>query len=146
LIEALNEQDGDLAAGSRYGHDHGLQDWPLWRQAISRTAHFCTVHLLGLPFDATSAFRAYRTASLQRVPYRSIRGDGYSFIFEMLYTCMREGLKIVSVPMEMPIRQAGESKISRIEVFRAILALGRLSGARVAAQLQRRALRPKGVS
>lgn len=143
LLRALDEQVGDLAAGSRYGDAEGLSDWPLWRQAISRTAHFCTEHLLGVPFDATSAFRAYRAGALQQVPYRSIRGDGYSFIFEMIYTCMREGLRIVSVPMKMPIRQAGESKISRIEVFRAIAALGRLSGARLSAQLRLRALGAK---
>lgn len=143
LLEALQRENGDLAAGSRYGDARGLEDWPVWRQVISRTAHFCTVHLLGIPFDATSAFRAYRGSALSRVPYRSIRGDGYSFIFEMIYTCMSEGLHIVSIPMRMPIRQAGKSKISRVEVLRAIGALGRLSSARLGAKLRLRALGPK---
>lgn len=141
LLEALERENADVAAGSRYGHPQGLEDWPVWRQAITRTAHFCTQNLLGIPFDATSAFRAYRTQSLRRVPYASIRGDGYSFIFEMMFTCMREGLRIAEVPMQMPIRQAGKSKISRVEVVRALVALGRLAGARIAAQMGLRALR-----
>jgi dolichol-phosphate mannosyltransferase len=136
LLAALHEEQADVAAGSRYGHPEGVRDWPLWRQAITRTAHFCTVHLLGIPHDATSAFRAYRTSALQLVPYRQIRGDGYSFIFEMIFNCIRVGLRIAQVPMEMPIRQAGQSKISRIEVLRAVVALSRLASARVSSQVR----------
>jgi dolichol-phosphate mannosyltransferase len=138
LLAALEAEQADVAAGSRYSHPEGVRDWPLWRQAITRTAHFATKHLLGIPHDATSAFRAYRTSALQLVPYRQISGDGYSFIFEMLFTCIRSGMRIASVPMEMPIRQAGESKISRIEIFRAVVALSRLASARVNSRVRLR--------
>jgi dolichol-phosphate mannosyltransferase len=136
LLAALAAEHADVAAGSRYGHPDGVSDWPLWRQAITRTAHFCTKHLLGIPHDATSAFRAYRTSALAQVPYRQIRGDGYSFIFEMIFNCIRSGLRIAEVPMEMPIRQAGQSKICRMEVLRALLALSRLASARVNSQVR----------
>jgi glycosyltransferase involved in cell wall biosynthesis len=145
LLEALESQQADVAAGSRYGHAAGVRDWPVWRQMITKTAHFCTVNLLGIPFDATSAFRAYRTSALKRVPYRTIRGDGYSFIFEMLFTCVQEGLRIAEVPMEMPIRQAGQSKISRIEIVRALVTLMRLSSARAARQLKLLTSSPRSV-
>ena len=132
LLAALGDENAEVAAGSRYNHPEGVRDWPLWRQAITRTAHLLTKHVLGIPHDATSAFRAYRTGALQRVPYGQIRGDGYSFVFEMIFNCIRSGLKIAEVPMQMPIRQAGESKISRMEVLRAVMAMGRLATARVA--------------
>jgi hypothetical protein len=45
------------------------------------------------------------------------------------------------VPVVLPIRQAGESKISRMEVAKAVSALGRLSLARMARLRQTSAVR-----
>ena len=147
LVAALRERGADLVIGSRYEDASSIRDWPLWRRGVTRTAHFLTQHLLGMPFDATNAFRAYRTTALARVPYKSIRGDGYSFMFEMVYACVGAGLVIEQVSVELPLRQAGESKISRVEIARAIVALGRLTSAR-AVGLARRAFardeRPRG--
>lgn len=126
LLAALDEQDADVVVGSRYVDLASMADWPLARRMITRTAHFCTRRLLGIPGDATSGFRAYRVQALRRVPYAQVRGDGYSFIFELLFTCLRAGLRVVEVPVRTPIRQAGESKISRLEIARAVTTLVRL--------------------
>lgn len=131
LIAALKDKGVDMVIGSRYHHPEGIITWPLWRRAVTRTAHLFTRFLLGIPFDATNAFRAYSTAALRRVPYQAIQGDGYSFMFEMVFACMEVGLRVDQVPVVLPIRQAGESKISRMEVAKAVSALGRLSLARV---------------
>ena len=130
LLAAL-EAGAEFVVGSRYQHPHGIADWPIWRRALTHTAHALTRTLLGLPFDATNAFRVYRVNALERVPFRSIRGEGYSFMFEMVYACRAAGLRMAQVPVELPIRQAGESKISRVEVARAVRALGRLTVRRV---------------
>jgi dolichol-phosphate mannosyltransferase len=131
LLQAVTERSLEFVIGSRYHHPEGIADWPWTRRAITRTAHLLTRSLLGIRYDATNAFRAYSVAALRRVDYHSIRSNGYSFMFEMVHCCVRAGLKIEEVPVQMPIRQAGESKISRVEVARAILALARLSVARV---------------
>jgi dolichol-phosphate mannosyltransferase len=137
LVEALSH-DLDFVVGSRYEHPQGLADWPLWRRAITHTAHTLTRTLLGLPFDATNAFRAYRVDALTRVPFADLRSDGYSFMFEMVYACRWAGLRMGQVPVELPLRQSGESKISRVEVAKAVAALGRLSAHRARALLARR--------
>jgi dolichol-phosphate mannosyltransferase len=136
LLAALEGEHADVAAGSRYNHADGVSDWPMWRVAISRTAHFCTKHVLGVPHDATSAFRAYRTEALRRVPYQLIRGNGYAFVFEMIFHCVQIGLKIAEVPMQMPIRQAGQSKISRMEIVRAVVTMARLASTRAETQVK----------
>lgn len=126
LVAALDGERADLAVGSRYVDSGSMADWPLPRRIITRTAHFCTRRLLGIPGDATSGFRAYRVEALRRVPYADVRGDGYSFIFELLFVCLGAGLKVIEVPVRTPIRQAGESKISRLEIVRAVATLARL--------------------
>lgn len=131
LLESLEQRQADLAVGSRYVDPASMADWPLQRRLITRTAHALTRYLLGIPGDATSGFRLYRTAALRRVPYRQVKSEGYSFIFELLFACLREGLAVVEVPVLTPIRQAGESKISRLEILRAVETLLRLWARRV---------------
>jgi dolichol-phosphate mannosyltransferase len=126
VVAALGDSY-DFVVGTRHGHPEGIADWPMWRRAITRTAHLLTKSLLGLPYDATNAFRAYRTEALARVPFESIKGDGYSFMFEMVYDCRLAGLRMTQVPVRLPLRQAGKSKISRAEIAKAVAALGRLS-------------------
>lgn len=131
LLRLREETDADLAVGTRYSAVSGVADWPLWRQAITHTAHLATRVLLGVPYDATNALRVYRTEALRRVPYRSMKGEGYSFMFELLHLCHQAGLRIVELPVVMPYRQDGVSKISRREIVRSIRALGRLSVGRL---------------
>jgi len=130
LVSALDEGGLDLAVGSRY-LKHGIDTWPLWRRAISRTAHLATRLCLGIRHDATNAFRAFRVDALRRVAYRDVKGDGYSFMFELVFACTRAGLAIGEVPVDMPFRRAGESKISRREVAKALVALFRLTLSRL---------------
>lgn len=131
LLYALENGPLDVVVGSRYGSVNGIRAWPLWRRVISRSAHLSTKYLLGIPVDATSAFRAYRVDALARTPYREVRGDGYAFMFEMLMACMRCGLKVGDVGVEMPFRNEGESKISRAEIFRGLTTLARLTLKRI---------------
>ncbi len=125
LLAAL-QAGADVAVGSRYIDPLSMQDWPLHRRLVTLAAHACTRGLLGLPGDATSGFRAYRVDALRRVPYADVRGDGYSFIFELLHVCRRAGLRVEQVPVRTPIRQSGQSKISRVEIARAVATLLRL--------------------
>ena len=142
LLARLAVGDVDLVIGSRWQHPEGISDWPLSRRLITRTAHFMTTHLLGIRFDATNAFRAYRTQALRSVPFKDVRAEGYSFMFEMVFACLAAGLRIVEVPVQLPIRQAGESKISKAEIAKAVLSLGRLSLARAAGAVRGKARQP----
>lgn len=131
LLDALAKQDLDLVVGSRYVSSDSIRSWPIWRQLISRTAYMSTRYLLGIPVDATSAFRAYRVDALNRIPFQAIKGDGYSFMFEMIMLCIQCGLKIDHVGVEMPCRNQGKSKISHIEIFNGLTALAKLSIQRI---------------
>jgi dolichol-phosphate mannosyltransferase len=132
LVAGLDQNGGiDLVIGSRYHHPFGITSWPFWRRVVTRTAHTLTRALLDIPWDATNAFRAYRVDALRKVRFHEIKGEGFSFMFEMVYTCMVDGLRIDHVPVVLPIRRSGKSKISRKEVGRAVAALARLSADRV---------------
>lgn len=55
----------DVAVGSRYMLKTSLSEWNLFRKGLTLLGHFLTRNLLGMPYDATGAYRAYR---LDRIP------------------------------------------------------------------------------
>ena len=135
LLGALNHHDADIAVASRYTGEGGMDGWTLPRRVLSRTAHLATRALLGIHFDATNAFRAWRVARLVDFDFSCVKSPGYAFMFEMLFQCHLAGFRIVDMPARLPIRHAGYSKMSSVEMVKGLTTLARLTRVRV----QRRA-------
>ncbi|MBI3011116.1 MAG: glycosyltransferase, partial [Candidatus Omnitrophica bacterium] len=121
----------DVVVGSRYIEGGGLRGWSCIRLLLTHTAHWCTTHLLGLPYDCTGGFRLYDVSAFKRFDYHEVRSDGYAFLIEMLYHLRRVGCSIREVPITIASRDIGTSKISRVEILNAIKTLLRLSLQRV---------------
>ena len=76
--------------------------------------------------DATAGFRGYRRAVLESIALDEIVSEGYSFLIEMLYRCQQRGWRMGEVPIVFENRQRGASKISKVEIFRAMQTVLRL--------------------
>lgn len=117
----------DLAIGSRYVPGGRTVDWPWLRQALSRWANRYAAGVLGLAVnDATAGFRAYSADALGRLDYDTVRADGYGFQVEMTHRLVREGGRIVEVPIEFRDRVAGTSKLDKDIIGEAIVLVARL--------------------
>jgi ubiquinone/menaquinone biosynthesis C-methylase UbiE len=80
--------------------------------------HLLTTTLLGMPYDATGAFRLYR---LDRIPagvFEIVYSRSYSFFFESLYILWLNGCRIEEIPLELPARTYGHSKMVWKDAFR----------------------------
>ncbi len=118
----------DVAIGSRYVPGGGTVNWGPHRKLISFTANFMARMLLGLTaHDCTAGFRCYRDDILRKVDFQGIKSEGYSFLVEMLFNCVKEGAQIGEIPIIFENRVAGKSKISKKEIYVAILTLLRLA-------------------
>jgi dolichol-phosphate mannosyltransferase len=80
--------------------------------------------------DCTGGFRCYSLRAVQFLVTKPLRSSGYSALVELLTRCERAGLTIVEVPITFTDRMTGQSKISRQEIFRAMLTVFRLAGRR----------------
>ncbi len=104
----------DLVIGSRYCPDGGVENWPYHRYLLSRFANSYVASITGLRVtDATSGFRVYTRAALNRIPLERIHSNGYAFQVEMTFVAFHMGLKIVESPIVFTDRRLGKSKISR---------------------------------
>ena len=116
-----------LVVGTRFQSAESLSEWSYWRVAITRFGHFLTSTLLKVPYDCTGAFRAY---CLDRIPARcwnELTSRDYEFFFESLTVLHSAGVKINEVPVDLPGRAAGASKMRPTHALRGVLRLFALS-------------------
>lgn len=126
LIKAV-EMGADIAIGSRYITGGETVNWGNVRKFISHSANLMAKYIAGLKtFDSTGGFRCYRKEVLASIDFGHLRSNGYSFLMEILFICQRHGFKIREVPILFEDRRVGISKISRLEVYKAIVTLARL--------------------
>jgi dolichol-phosphate mannosyltransferase len=111
LLEALSE--ADLVIGSRWVRGGSIVTWPLRRELLSRGGNFYTRTLLGIEVrDATAGYRVFRRTTLERIHLEENVSLGYVFQAELAYRTVREGLRVVEVPIEFVERERGDSKMS----------------------------------
>jgi dolichol-phosphate mannosyltransferase len=118
----------DVVVGSRFQMESSLQEWNWFRRFMTRLGHFLTRVLLRLPYDASGGLRLYR---LDRVPdalLDRIESRDYEFFFESLTLMHVAGLKIGELPVELPARTYGHSKMRLRHMVRGLLRLFALAG------------------
>ena len=117
----------DVMIGSRYVAGGRIENWGMGRRVLSRGANFLTRLILRIPAkDCTAGFRAYKREVLEEVDPASIRSHGYSYLEEVICRVKRAGFSIGETPITFRDRRAGESKISRSEIFKGAFTLFRL--------------------
>ena len=101
----------DVVVGSRYMQEESLCTWNVYRRTLTRLGHIATCFFLRMPFDATGAFRLYRLDQVSRYFLDSVHSRGYSFFFESLYVLYLNGYRIAEIPIQLPARVYGHSKM-----------------------------------
>jgi dolichol-phosphate mannosyltransferase len=121
LIRPIVAGDADLVIGSRYVPGGGVTDWGLARRVISRGGSVFARFVLGLrPHDLTGGFKAWRSTTLDALPFEGVRAGGYVFQIEMTYRASRHGARVAEFPIVFRDRRAGHSKMSRRIIFEAL--------------------------
>lgn len=129
ISRMLAEGDkAEVVVGSRFTRKESLQGWTPVRKLMTHTGHFLTSTLLGLPADATGAFRLY---NLDRIPldiFEMVESKGYSFFYESLHRLFINGFAVHEIPIDLPARTYGHSKMRFKDVAESVRFLVRLAG------------------
>jgi dolichol-phosphate mannosyltransferase len=110
-------QNADIAVGSRWVNRDSLPGWNLFRRAMTFLGHGLTKFVLGIPQDASGAFRVYR---LDRIPadiFGLVKSKSYAFFFESMFIFNRNKLSIQEISIALPARTYGNSKMSTKVAF-----------------------------
>jgi dolichol-phosphate mannosyltransferase len=94
-----------------------LSEWNLGRKALTNLGHLFTRLFLRMPYDATGAFRLYRLDRIPKEVFELVGSSGYSFFFESLHILHLNSFKIKEIPIILPARTYGHSKMNWQEPF-----------------------------
>lgn len=110
-------KDYDVVVGSRYLRKKSLVGWNFYRKALTQIGHFVTRIILGMNYDASGAFRLYRLDKIPKEIFNLVTSKSYSFFPESLYILDFNGLKIGEIPIKLPPRTYGHSKMKLKDIF-----------------------------
>jgi dolichol-phosphate mannosyltransferase len=121
IVDLLREADrADVVVGSRYLSKGSLAGWNFVRKLLTWTGHALTRVLLGMSYDATGALRLYRLDRIPRQTFGLVSSKGYSFFFESLYILHFNRFRIKEIPISLPPRTYGHSKMTLREIRRSV--------------------------
>jgi dolichol-phosphate mannosyltransferase len=112
--------DADITIGSRFLERDSLPGWNIARKVLTNVGHLLTASVLGIQHDATGAFRVYRLSGIRREMFELIKARGYAFFFESLCVAHQNKLTIREVPIKLPARTQGHSKMSFREIQKSV--------------------------
>lgn len=104
----------DVAVGSRYVKGGRVENWPLDRNLLSKSAAIYTRMITWLPVqDPTAGFVCYRREVLEAIDLDAVRFVGYAFQIEMKFAVWKLGFNIIEVPIVFIDRKHGVSKMNK---------------------------------
>lgn len=128
----------EIVVGSRYLLERSLPGWNPLRKILTHAGHFVTSFFLKIPYDATGGLRVYNLDRIAPELFGLVRAQGYSFLYESLFILWTNGCQVVEVPIELPARTYGNSKMSLEQILISVFRLLSLyTNIRVAPDLYR---------
>ena len=114
LYEACHDRGADVAVGSRYTTGGRVENWPLDRNLLSKSAAIYTRMITWMPVkDPTAGFVCYRREVLETINLDKVRFVGYAFQIEMKFAAWKLGFRIEEVPIVFTDRKLGVSKMNK---------------------------------
>ena len=113
LRQALVQDKGDVAVGSRYVTGVNVVNWPMGRVLMSYYASKYVRVVTGMPVhDTTAGFVCYKRQVLEDIALDAIRFKGYAFQIEMKFTAHRLKYRVYEEPIVFVNRVLGTSKMN----------------------------------
>ena len=121
IIDFINNSTNyDIVIGSRYMQKKSLSSWNLFRKSLTLFGHLLTSVLLGMPYDASGAFRLYRLDKINKGIFDLVVSKGYSFFFESLFILHLNNCSIKEIPIHLPARTYGHSKMTIKDMWKSL--------------------------
>ena len=118
LIEQL--KNFDIIITSRFLKKDLLENWPLPRIFLTKLRHVAISLLLSIPYDSSGAFRCINRQKVILSDLILAKDDGYSFFWESIFILHKKKYRITEIPIQMPYRIVGSSKMSIKDIFFAV--------------------------
>ena len=117
----------DLISTNRFEKKDSLIEWPIQRRFLTKIRFYLINILLGINYDSSGAYRCYNAKNIKLNDILIAKNDGYSFFWESLYFLNKKKYKIKEIPIFLPYRKIGSSKMTIKDIIGSLLYLFKYS-------------------
>ena len=122
MIKLLVSKKIDLVSTNRFLNKNSLDDWSLWRKKLTTLRHYVIKLLLNIEFDSSGAFRCYDIKKIKLQDILIAENESYSFFWESIFILSKK-YEIKEIPIKLPGRLSGSSKMRFIDIISAVIYL-----------------------
>lgn len=125
---SLANRGFSVVIGSRYAPGGSTPRFSFRRRMLSLVANWMIRVVAGLPgiHDCTSGYRCIKVDLINQCDFSLLSTRGYSFMSSLLFELLRNGARVVEVPIIFPDRVAGQSKLGLRDQVEFLFNLGRI--------------------
>ena len=113
----------DLVITNRFLSKNSLRDWTLFRKFLTKLRYHMINLTLGISYDTSGAFRCYNLNQIKKTHILLAKDNGYSFFWESTFLLENKLYKIFEIPIKLPFRIIGSSKMRYKDICFALIYL-----------------------
>ena len=107
----------DLVSTNRFFNQNSLMEWPIQRRFLTKIRYYLINFLLNINYDSSGAYRCYNADRIKLKHILLANNNGYSFFWESLYLLNKKKYLIKEIPVYLPYRKVGSSKMTFKDIF-----------------------------
>ena len=107
----------DLLITTRFKNHDSLKDWPLHRRTLTYLRHFILSIFLNISLDSSGAYRCYDVKKIKIKDILLAKNNSYSFFWESIFLLTKKKYSIKEIPVVLPARSIGNSKMRIKDIF-----------------------------
>ena len=113
----------DIVITNRFLKKDSLKDWDLRRKIITKLRYYLVWLLLGTKLDGSGGFRFYDLNKININDIMVSKDDNYNFFWQSAFLLEKKGYKIAEIPINLPNRVTGSSKMKVSDIVSGVLNL-----------------------
>tara|TARA_A100001388_G_scaffold265840_1_gene238400 strand:- start:90 stop:791 length:702 start_codon:yes stop_codon:yes gene_type:complete len=117
----------DLISTNRFKNKNSLIEWPVHRRFLTKIRFYLINILLNINYDSSGAYRCYNAKNIKLNDVLGAKNDGYSFFWESLYLLNKKKYSIKEIPIYLPYRKVGSSKMTMRDIVGSLFYLFKYS-------------------
>ncbi len=117
----------DLISTNRFENEDSLIEWPVHRRFLTKIRFYLINILLNINYDSSGAYRCYNAKNIKLNDILGAKNNGYSFFWESLYLLNKKKYSIKEIPIYLPYRKVGSSKMTMRDIIGSLFYLFKYS-------------------